>query len=229
MTRVWLLVVHSWCSPSKYRWWLFPRHCQISGSDLRPKLHCMLKALKWKSKCLLGFYSNSCVLRLVNYTLISTKIQLKNICCILWMKGCCICLRRWSMSMPFVSFANLIQIHIACLHILLPNLDVFFFGGYFLWSRLCSSNSATQLWTSNKTIPKYKQESPRTQVAYNALSRSFCNFLDALQKRVLEHFNSEEWWETIFTSLRYSGSSMWAKNCQWWTLLHFILSSIAQN
>ena len=96
------------------------------------------------------------------------------------------------MSMPFVSFANLIQIHIACLHILLPNLDVFFFGGYFLWSRLCSSNSATQLWTSNKTIPKYKQESPRTQVAYNALSRSFCNFLDALQKRVLEHFNSEE-------------------------------------
>ena len=53
---------------------------------------------------------------------------------------------------------------------------VLFFGGYFLWSRLCSSNSATQLWTSNKTIPKYKQESPRTQVAYDAFSRSllFC-------------------------------------------------------
>ena len=26
-----------------------------------------------------------------------------------------------------------------------------------MWSRLCSSNSGTQLWTSNKTIPKYKQ------------------------------------------------------------------------
>ena len=71
MTRG-MLVVHTWCSPSKYRWWLFPRHCQISGSDLRPKLHCMLKALKWKSKCLLGFYSNSCVLSLVNTMLMST-------------------------------------------------------------------------------------------------------------------------------------------------------------
>ena len=53
---------------------------------------------------------------------------------------------------------------------------VLFFGGYFLQSRLCSSNSPTQLWTSNKTIPKYKQESPRTQVAYNAFSRPFLEF-----------------------------------------------------
>ena len=92
------------------------------------------------------------------------------------------------MSMPFVSFANFIQIQTACLHILLPNLDVFFFGGYFLWSRLCSSNSATQLWTSNKTIPKYKQESPRTQVAYNALSRSFCNFFRCFAKESIRAF-----------------------------------------
>ena len=53
---------------------------------------------------------------------------------------------------------------------------VLFFWVTFWWSRLCSPNSPTQLWTSNKTIPKYKQESPRTQVAYNAFSRPFMLF-----------------------------------------------------
>ena len=87
------------------------------------------------------------------------------------------------------SFASLFPYLLLCLHLkgnseynlnqqnFLKSLNlVLFFGVTFWWSRLCSPNSPTQLWTSNKTIPKYKQESPRTQVAYNAFSRPFMLF-----------------------------------------------------